>query len=274
MSKNMSNQATIAPKASELVFPAASPLNIVKQRVGVTDVEISYSRPGVKGRKIFGGLVPFGKVWRTGANQATKLTFSSPSKLNGNSVPAGTYAVFSIPNQDEWTIILNKELEPMGTSKYDEKLDVLRLTVKPSTLDHAVENMRIEIEPISDTAGSLDILWEKTKVSVKVEVEFVEDLLKRVDAVMSSDQTGKPFFQAGLFYFNHGKDLKKAAAWVDEAIKERPIYPFHFAKAKILEKQGDKKAAVELAKEALESAKKMNDVGFSQQIEEFLKQNS
>lgn len=270
----MSNQATLVPKASELVFPAASPLTSFKQRVGVTDVEISYSRPGIKGRQIFGGLVPYGKVWRTGANQATKLTFGSPIKLNGNTVPAGTYAVFSIPNKDEWTIILNKELEPMGTSKYDEKLDVLRLTVKPSTLDHTVQNFRIEIDPISDTSASLDILWEKTKVSVKIEVDFVEDLLKRVDAVMSSDQTGKPFFQAGLFYFNNGKDLKKAAEWVDAAIAERPIYPFHFTKARILEKLGEKKAALDLAKEALESAKKMNDLGFAGQIEEFIKQNS
>jgi len=270
----MSNQTTVAPKASELVFPAASPLCSFKQRVGVTDVEISYSRPGIKGRKIFGGLVPYGKVWRTGANQATKLTFSTPVKFNGHEVAAGTYAVFSIPGKDEWTIVLNKELEPMGTSKYDEKLDVLRLTVKPSALDHVVEHMHVELDPISDTSASLDILWEKTKVSVKIEVDFVEDLTSKVDSVMTSDQDGKPYFQAALFYFNHGKDLKKASEWVDAAIAQRPIYPFHFTKAKILAKLGDKAGALAIAKEAAESAKKANDTGLAAQIDEFIAQNS
>jgi hypothetical protein len=270
----MSNQSTVLPKASELVFPAASPLCSFKQRIGVADVEISYSRPGIKGRKIFGGLVPFGKVWRTGANQATKLTVSTPIKLNGHEVAPGTYAIFSIPDNDEWTIILNKELEPMGTSKYDEKLDVLRLTVKPSVLDHTVENMHIEIDPISDTSASLDILWEKTKVSIKIEVDFLDNLTATVDSVMSSNQDGKPYFQAALFYFNHGKDLKKAKEWVEAAIVERPIYPFHFTKAKILAKLGDKVGALAIAKEAAESAKNANDTGFAGLIDEFIKQNS
>jgi hypothetical protein len=270
----MSNQTTVAPKASELVFPAASPLCSFKQRVGVTDIEVSYSRPGVKGRKVFGALVPFGKVWRTGANQATKLTFGTPVKLNGHEVAAGTYSVFSIPDKNEWTIILNKELEPMGTNKYDEKLDVLRFTVKPSVIDHTVENMQIEIDPISDTAASLDIVWEKTKVCVKIEVDFVEDLASKVDAAMSSNQDGKPYFQAALFYFNHGKDLEKAKKWVDAAIAERPIYPFHFTKARILEKSGDKAGALAVAKEAHEAAQKANDAGFADRINEFIKQNS
>jgi hypothetical protein len=202
------------------------------------------------------------------------LTVGTPVKLNGHEVAAGTYSIFSIPGKDEWTIILNKELEPMGTNKYDEKLDVLRLTVKPSVLDHAVENMHVEIDPISDTAASLDILWEKTKVSVKIEVDFVDELTSTIETMMSSSQDGKPYFQAGLFYFNHGKDLEKAKKWVEAAIAERPIYPFHFTKARILEKLGDKAGALALAKEAAEAAQKANDTGFADRINEFIKQNS
>src|SRR5271156_894034 len=121
----MSNTKISAPlKGSDLQFPAASPLCTLKQRIGITDVEITYSRPGVKGRHVFGALVPYGKLWRAGANQATKISFSTPVKLNGTDIAAGAYALFAIPTKEEWTLIINKDSEQAGTGKYDEKLDV------------------------------------------------------------------------------------------------------------------------------------------------------
>ena len=115
-------------------FPAASPACTLKQRVGLTDIQVEYSRPGVKDRTIFGGIVPYGQVWRTGANQATKLTFSTPVKLEGHEIPAGTYALFTIPGENEWTIIINKNASQWGAFQYNEKDDVVRFKVTPTTL--------------------------------------------------------------------------------------------------------------------------------------------
>jgi hypothetical protein len=271
MGANMSNtKSAVATPIENLEFPAASPACTVKQRVGLTDIEMSFSRPGVKGRKIFGSLVPFGKIWRAGANQATKVSFSTPVKLNGADIAAGAYSVFAIPEKDEWTIILNKDTEQGGTGKYDEKLDVARFKAKTATTHHTIENYAIWIDDISDESATLTFAWEKTEVPVKLEVSFVKDLIPQVEAAMASDMKQKPFFQAALLFLNHGGDLKKAHTWVDAAIEERPIYPFHFIKANIQEKLGHKKEALETATKASELATQANDTGFLSRINEFI----
>ncbi len=137
--------ATSLPAQTPKVdFPAPSPACTLKQRIGLTDIEIAYSRPGVKGRTIFGSLVPYGQVWRTGANAATKITFSTPVKLNGTDVPAGTYALFTIPGEDEWTIIINKGATQWGAFQYDEKADVARFKATPLTSSKPMETFVIE----------------------------------------------------------------------------------------------------------------------------------
>jgi hypothetical protein len=267
----MSNTTTaVTPQASALEFPAASPLCSLKQRVGLTDVQVSYSRPGMKGRHVFGALVPYGKLWRAGANQATKISFSTAVKLNGTDIAAGAYALFAIPSKDEWTLIINKDAEQAGTGKYDEKLDAARIKVKPEELQHTVENYTIEIDPIDDETASLNLLWERTKVSLKLEVDFVEKLIPQVEAAMASDEQKKPYVQAALFFLNHSKDLKKADEWIDAAIVERPVYPFFFIKAQILAKLGNKKEALSAAKKAGELATEADDLGFVSRTEKFL----
>ena len=267
---NQTKAPVLAAPAAQLEFPAASPLRTLNQRVGLTDIEISYSRPGAKGREIFGGLVPYDKLWRTGANQASKISFSTAVKLNGAEVGAGSYSLFSIPGKDEWTVIINKDTEQAGTGKYDEKSDVVRLKVKPVSLNNSVDNFAIELDPISDESASLDIVWEKTKISIKVQVDFVEDLVSQVEAVMASDDPKKPYLQAALFYFNHDRDLHKASQWVDAAIAERQVYPFYFIKARILAKLNDKKGAVSAAKESHELAIKAGETGFATMVEKFI----
>ena len=143
-------------------FPAASPACTLKQRVGLTDIEIVYSRPGVKDRTIFGGIVPYGQVWRTGANQATKITFSTPVKLEGTDIPAGTYALFTIPGEKEWTIIINKGATQWGAFQYNEKDDVARFKVTPVTLSgDTIETFTIEFNRIRDESAVL--IWSGTK---------------------------------------------------------------------------------------------------------------
>lgn len=267
----MSNTTTTeTAKASALEFPAASPSCTVKQRVGLTDVEVTYSRPGVKGRHVFGTLVPYGKLWRAGANQATKISFSTAVELNGTDIAAGAYALFAIPSKDEWTIIINKDTEQAGTAKYDEKLDLARIQAKPEELQHTVENYTIEIDPINDETASLSLVWERTKISLKLEVDFVEKLLSQVETAMASDDEKKPYVQAALFFLNHSKDLKKADEWIDAAIAERSVYPFFFIKAQILAKLGDKKEALNAAKKAGEMATQAGDLGFASRTEKFL----
>jgi len=151
--------------------PAASPACTLKQRVGLTDIEIDYSRPGVKGRAIFGGLVPLDKVWRTGANAATRITFSTPVKFNGADVPAGTYSLFTIPGQNEWTVILNKTANQWGAFHYDEKDDLLRVKATPVALDTSVETFTIDINDIRDDSATLELIWDKTRVPVKLSLK-------------------------------------------------------------------------------------------------------
>jgi len=243
-------------------FPAPSPACTLKQHVGLTDIEIVYSRPGVKGRPIFGGLVPYGQVWRTGANNATKITFSTPVKLNGAEIPAGTYALFTIPGETEWTIIINKGAAQWGAFQYNETNDLVRVKATPLKLAEPVETFTIEINDIRDESATLNLTWEKTRVPVKLEVELVSKLVPQIEAVMSAAEGRKPYYQAALFYYDHGQDLQKASKWVDAAIAEREAYYIVNLKARILAKLGDKEGAIAADERSTELAIKAKDTGY------------
>jgi len=250
--------------APKVEFPAASPTCTIKQKVGLTDVEIVYSRPSIKGRPIFGSMVPYGKVWRTGANQATKVTFSTDVKLNGKNIPAGTYALMTIPGKDEWTVIVNKGPEGWSPYKYDEKQDLVRFTVKPVEMNWSMETFTIEFNDIRDESSKLSLLWDKTKIPMDLTVEYADKLTKEIKDVMASSEAKKPYFQAANFYYNHNLDMNDAKKWVEEALKEREAHYIVFLKAEILEKLGDKEGAVAAAKRSKELAEKANDNGYIQ----------
>jgi hypothetical protein len=243
-------------------FPAASPACTLKQHVALTDIEIVYSRPGVKARPIFGGLVPYGQVWRTGANNATKITFSTPVKLNGAEIPAGTYALFTIPGETEWTIIINKGAAQWGAFQYNETNDLVRVKAMPVKLAEPVETFTIEINDIRDESATLNLTWEKTRVPVKLEVELVGKLVPQIEAVMAAPEGNKPYYQAAMFYYDHGQDLEKARKWIDAAIAERETYYIVHLKAKILARLGDKEGAIAAAKHSTELAIKAKDTGY------------
>jgi len=184
-----------APPAAE--FPAASPACTLKQRVGLTDIEVVYSRPGIKNREIFGGLVPYGQVWRTGANAATKITFSTPVKLNDHAVAAGTYALFTIPDQDAWTIIINKDASQWGAYKYDEKNDVVRFKVPAAQLSEQIETFMIEFDHVRDDSAVMYLLWDQVAVQIKIEVDVASKLVPQIEAVMASGQ-GQTLLPGGV----------------------------------------------------------------------------
>jgi hypothetical protein len=230
--------------AQALEFPQASPPASFKEHIGLTAVSAEYSRPGVKGRKIFGGLVPYGEVWRTGANTATKITFSTDLSFGGTAVPQGDYALFTIPGPSEWTVILNKVSGQWGSYAYDEKKDAARVRVKPVAMPDLLETMTISLNDLHDESAMLTIAWEKTRVAVKI------------DAAMAADGK-KPYFQAAMFYYEHNLDVKKAVAWMDAAVKENPDQMWMiYRQGLILAKAGDKAGALAAAKKSMALADK------------------
>lgn len=255
-------------QAPKVDFPAASPACTLKQRVGLTDFEIDYSRPGVKGRTIFGGIVPYGQVWRTGANQATKITFNTPVKFNGTDIPAGTYGLFTIPGEDEWTIILNTNSAQWGAYQYNEKADVARFKVEPVTLsDTRLETFTIEFNHIKDESAALNLVWDATVVPIRLEVDVTSKVVPQIEAAMASPDKKDAglYFQSATFYYNHGLDLKKALAWVNAGSEGQPRIAFELfhLKAQILAKQGDKEGAIAAAKQSSTEAVKVEGAGSS-----------
>ncbi len=247
-----------APAAPKIDFPAPSPQGVIKQRVGLTDIEVTYNRPSMKGRKVFGGLVPYGQVWRTGANNATRITFSTAAKLNGAAVPAGTYELFTIPGETEWTVIVQavKEKAQWGSYAYDQKNDTARFTAKPEAFPYPVETFAINIGELSDTSATLALFWEKVRVPVRIEVDTVATLVPQVEAVMASDAEKKPFFAAAMFYYENNLDLAKAAAWMAKGLEAQPnAYWMHYRHGLILAKKGDKAGALAAAQHSLNLVK-------------------
>ncbi len=244
--------------APKIEFPASSPAATVKQRVGLTDIEVTYFRPGVKGRKIFGGLEPYGAVWRTGANNPTKVTFSTAIKFGGTSVPAGTYGLFSIPGEKEWTLILNKiEAKDWGAYNYKPATDVARVMAKPTSLAQTVETFTIDFADVRTESAQLTIAWEKTRVAVKLEVDVVAQLKPQIEAMMASTAEKKPYFQSAMFYFENGGDLKQALQWMEAGLKEQPAaFYMVYRKGLILAKMGDKAGALAAARASREAAAK------------------
>lgn len=237
-------------QGSALEFPAASPAAVVQQRVGLTNFEISYSRPSVKGREIFGSLQAFGEVWRTGANAATKVTFDSDIRFGGQAVEAGTYALFTIPGESQWTVILNREAEQWGSFGYNQSSDVARIEVPVNDDAPFRETLMIGFDELRDESAELFIVWETTEVRVPVAVDVVTRLQPEIEATMS---TGEPqrdyvYFQAASFYFDHGIDFDKAADWVDLALDQNPnAYWMLHLKAKIHEELGNEDIAISAA---------------------------
>jgi hypothetical protein len=249
-------------QAAEIQFPAPSPACTIKQRVGLTDIEVVYSRPSMKGRQIFDGLVPYNAVWRTGANAATKISFSTAVKLNGREIPAGSYALYTIPGESRWTIILNKGVGKSGT-QYDQKEDVARFEATPVQLsDTTIETFTIEFNQIRDDSAVIDLVWEKTVVPIRLELEVMSKLVPEIEKAMSAPEGPKPYYQAATLYYDHGLDLHKASKWIDAAIAEREAYYMVHLKARILAKLGDKPGAIAAAKRSTELAEQAKDRGY------------
>ncbi len=242
----------------KIEFPAASQHAVVKQRVGLTDVEVEYSRPNKNGRVIFGDLVPHGELWRTGANAPTRMKFSGAVKLEGTEIPAGDYAVFTIPNANEWIVIFSKDAQVANTGAYKQENDAARITVKPIALPEVVETFTIGLADVKGDSATLYLDWDKTRVPLKLMTGDFEKLSKQLDEAAKSttpldDRTA---YQAAVFYLDNNKDLNQALKWIDQALAASPdAYNMHMRRAQIQLKLGNKKEASASAQKVIEILK-------------------
>ena len=242
--------------APRVDFPQASPASTLRQRVGVTDVEVVYSRPSARGRTMLGGLNPYGEVWRTGANSATRISFSTPVTFQGAAVAAGSYELFTIPGKDTWTVILQKASGQWGAYAYDPKKDVLRVTATPVALAQPLETFQITFGDLRDDSATLNLEWEAVRVPVKLGFNVVDTIVPQINAVMAGSGT-KPYLQSALFYLDHDLDLAKAKGWIDAEIAAHPDqFYYYYHKARLLAKMGDKPGALEAARKSIDLASK------------------
>lgn len=231
----------------------------IEQVVGMTSIEIEYSRPSMKGRAIFGNLVPYGKIWRTGANKNTTIEFKDNVKINGQGLKAGKYAIYTKPEADVWEIYFYTDNENWGTpEKWDESKIALKTIAKALPTYEPVESFTISIDDLKFDSAVLNFSWEKTKASVRIEVPTDEKVMASINEVMKKNPTAKDYMAAANYYFTADKDIKQAKEWMDEGMKltKDPAYYQIYQQALIHQKAGDKKSALDLAKKALDAAKK------------------
>jgi hypothetical protein len=250
--------------AQSITTPAPSSHQTIKQELGLSSVELTYSRPDMKGRKIFGDLVPYGKVWRTGANQATTLTFGDPVTIGGTKIPAGKYGLLSIPGADEWTIIVTKQLEVTNPAAYKSDQDVVRVQAKPVPLSFSVESFSILFANVTASTCDLQLIWENTLVTFPIQTDIDTKVMAQIDNAMSKDN--HPYFQAAIYYLDNGKDLNKALDWFDKAIAQDPTpggsFFIVYQKARCLAKMGRKADAKTTAQKGIDLAKQVNNADY------------
>lgn len=234
-------------------MPAPSPTQTVKQDFGVGSIELIYSRPSMKDRKIFGDLVPYNKLWRTGANAATRLSFSEAVEIGGKKIDTGTYVLYTIPGIYNWEIILNKGLDNWGTDGYKETQDIVRFKIEPMKMKKKLETFTIEFSDVKPETCSLDIKWEKTSVSIPLMANFKDKVRMQLDAAMKTDK--QPYWQAAQFYNEYDKNLSMALDNVTKAIAEnKEAFWMWIYKAKIQKDMGDMAGAMESSKKSMELA--------------------
>jgi hypothetical protein len=241
----------------QLKTPRPSPDATVKQYVGVTEITIDYSSPGVKGRKIWGELVPFGEIWRTGANEATTITFSDIVKVNGNELPAGTYGLHTIPGENEWEFIFSKDTKVDGSSNFNKDNEVLRIKAKPEE-HHFMERLTFLFTDVTDNSASVNLLWDKLKVSFNIETNTQELFLSKAREQLS----WSPTFQAAQYCLTNNTNLEEAYKWIEASCLINEVYWNTRVKAQIQNKLGMKNESVATMEKAIALGSKMEEAPF------------
>lgn len=251
---------------AQIKTPQPSPTASFKQAFGLGEISVAYSRPQVKGRVIFGDLVPYDKLWRTGANSSSKVTFSDDVIIDGNKLAAGEYALYTIPGKTEWTIIFHKNLQLWGSGSpgdYKEENDALRIKVKPQALASNVESFTISVSDVAAKTCKMNIEWEKTKVSFPISTDIDAKIEASIEKTLNPKPDANAYFSSASYYFESGKDLNKALEWCNKAIEARPeaFWMVHL-KAKIYKGLGNKSEAIAAANASKEIATKAGNADY------------
>ncbi len=249
--------------AQQLELPRPSPNAKVSQTVGLTEVSVDYSSPAMKGRKVFGGLVPFGQLWRTGANAATKITFSKDVTIEDKPVPAGTYALFSIPTATGWTLILNKNPNQGGTDQYKQDLDLARFSVKPQAIPPR-ERLTFLFSNTTDSTTSLDLEWEKVRVSLPIKAGTDAQVAANIKGLENG--AWRPWNNAARYLLESKKDLDQALALVDRSLSLKEDWFNVWTKAQIVAAKGKAADACPLAQKAQGLGEKSESFFFAAEV--------
>lgn len=242
---------------AQIKTPAPSPFQKIEQTVGLTDVTLEYSRPAMRGRTIFGGLVPFGEIWRTGANANTKITFSDDVVVGGKTLKAGSYAIYTRPALTTWDVIFYSDANNSGTpKKWDESKVAATVSAKVYPMPMNIQSFTMTFDDVTSDSASLGILWEKTYVGVPIKFGTDETVSASIEKVMNGPAAGD-YYAAAVYYLEADKDINKAKTWIDKAISmnDSPAYWQYRQQSLIYAKAGDKKGAIEAAKKSLKLAK-------------------
>ncbi len=261
---------TLYSFGQRLNTPTLSPISKISQEIGLTEIQLEYSRPSAKGRSVFGGLVPYDKIWRTGANASTNITFNESAIVGGNSIEKGTYALYTIPGVEQWTIIIhsNITLRSLAGNAYKPKDDVFRFTVKPQQLNQYTETFTMQFTDLKTNSSNLQLLWEHTLVNIPIAVEVDKHIAKQMSEFLQHPEKIPPrtYFEAAQYYLNNNKDLNEALHWINAAMgKSENNFRYGLLKAKIQAKSGDEKSAIVTIEQAHTWAKTVKNANYIDQ---------
>lgn len=265
----------IQPVQAQVEYPAPSPFAKLHQKVGVTDVKVEYSRPAKRGRTLFVDVEKFGRMWRTGANASTKISFSDDVTIEGKEVPAGQYALYTIPGETEWTVMLYSDLTLGGNvSAYDQAHEVVRVNIASQQLPIEVENFTIDIGDITNNSAVISLIWGTHWVPINMTVDTDSKVMAQIETAMKNPMAsvGNNYAQAANYYYQNDKDLSKALDWMNKAIEINPNAFWNIqTKARILAKMENYKEAINAAKQSLSVAKAApNDFGYIESNEKLI----
>lgn len=261
---------------AQVKTPQPSPLSKLEQKVGLTDVTIEYSRPAVKGRKIFGDLVPFGKMWRTGANANTKVTFSDDVKIGDTNVKAGTYAIFTIPNEKSWDILVYADASNWGTpEKWDDSKVAAKVSAEVYAMPMSVQSFTITVDDMTNNTAVIGMIWENVYVALPFTVPTAMKVSASIDETMKGDPKAGDYYSAAVYYLQEKKDMKKAMMWIDKAVEltsDNPRFWYMRQQSLIHAEAGDKAGAIAAAKKSLAGAEAAGNADYVKMNKDSLKE--
>ncbi len=259
--------------SAQMQTPQPSPSSKLKQTVGLTDVVVKYSRPSMKGRKIFGGLEAYGELWRTGANKNTTISFGDDVTIDGKELKAGTYAIFTVPGETVWEVIFYSDSENWGTPReWDDAKVALTTKVEVIQMPMPIETFTITIDDLHNNGATLGLLWENTYVGVRFEVPTDKKATKSIESVMAGP-SANDYYAAAAYYLDEGKDLEKAKKWIDKAVSMNDKAFWVMRKQSLIyAKMGDKQGAIAAAKKSLAAAEAAGNADYVKLNKDSLKE--